>query len=278
MHTSSKLDFNRWLDQKVLGPHLSERLAHFGVEPDTSDCFVHRAPPKCDPPASDGSKAGVPVCLKAIGPAGYVQGFRERRTLQASFQIVRIEGLQTLDKGPCTVTFHRAVEDRFDGRPALRVRVFTHSFGGRMGRVGEFSEVRQLYFSPSDYSLLGWDLGEQRVRLHESPALRSTWVANRSYALGARTVYHRDGHPIESFIERGEVSVHPQQGCSLTLRSYAVDDASEQSTVLELFEFAIEPGKHPGENRFRTHSHNICAVRENLQLGTVLQMTMIRCG
>jgi len=306
MRTSSTSDFTRWLDQKVLGFQRSPQTAETGSE--SSPGVVHAAPVRNAEPrvhagqvgpagqvghagdAGDaasfaaleargtGVRAAVPVCLQAIGPAGYMHGFRERRTLQAAFQIVRVEGLQTLDKGPCTVTFHRAVEDSFDGRSALRVRVFTHSFGGRMGCVGEFSEVRQLYFDPRGYALLGWDLGEQRVRCNPSITQHKSWVAGRSYPLGSRTAYHRNGHPIESFVERGEVSLHPQQRCSLALRSYAVDDASEQSSVLELFEFSVEAGKLPQQTVFRTQSHNICAVRENLTHGSVLQMTMIRCN
>jgi len=285
MRTSSKSDFFRWLDQKVLGqPPLvqgevvSEVAREVEGEPDAAAGFARPVQPDMATLSKTAARAAVPVCLKAIGAVGYAAGFRERRTLQASFQIVRVEGLQTLDKGPCTVTFHRAVEDSFDGRPALRVRVFTHSFGGRLGCVGEFSEVRQLYYNPLDYALLGWELGDQKVRLHGAIPRAGSWVAGRSYPLGSRTVYHRDGHPIESFVERGEVSMTPRQDYSLALRSYAVDDASDQSSVLELYEFSVEAGRQPHEKLFRTKSHNICAVRENLAHGAVLQMTMIRCS
>jgi len=275
MRTSSKSDFFLWLDQKVLGQQV--RAIQDKREPDATAHFARPMHPVLPALSGPAPRAAIPVCINAIGAAGYARGFRERKTLQASFQIVRVEGLHTLDKGPCTVTFHRAVEDSFDGRPALRVRVFTHSFGGRMGCVGEFSEVRHLYYNPLDYALLGWDLGDQRVRLHGGAPQAESWVAGRSYPLGSRTVYHRDGHPIESFVERGEVSMTPRQDYSLALRSYAVDDASDQSSVLELYEFSIETGRQPRERIFRTKSHNICAVRENLVHGTVLQMTMMRC-
>jgi hypothetical protein len=279
MRTSSKSDFFRWLDEKVLGQraHLIQVEGEGEGEPDAAERFSRPTQPVMATLSKAAEPSAIPVCLNAIGAAGYAGGFRERKTLQASFQIVQVEGLHTLDKGPCTVTFHRAVEDSFDGRPALRVRVFTHSFGGRMGCMGEFSEVRQLYYNPLDYALLGWELGDHKVRLHAAAPQPELWVVGRSYPLGSRTVYHRDGHPIESFVERGEVSVTPQLDYSLALRSYAVDDASDQSSVLELYEFSVEAGRQPYERLFRTKSHNICAVRENLAHGTVLQMTMIRC-
>jgi len=230
--------------------------------------------------------------LSSIMAGGYARGFKQAMSLPASFQWVKVDGLETIEKGTCTVHFDPAIRSEFLGKQALKVRVTTESQGGTLGRLGAFNDRRVHYFDPVSLQMLGWEQGSLVHRMDSALDEPESWQLSRSYALGASTTYHQDGRALESFVQRAEISesnpMLPTNGrtaraqptfppvartreFSLTMRSFAVDDHSDQSAVLELYEFEIGP------QGLQTKSHNICSVQESLEYGSYLQMIMIRC-
>ena len=292
MRTTTREDFSRWLDEKVLNPGAGGSHAEAVVSNATrATSPLSRAAHHVRERVKE-RRLAIPGGLPAVMAGGYTRGFREAIRLSASFQLVKVDGFETLEKGPCTVLFDKAVEAEFAGRRALKVCVTTQSDGGRLGRLGAFSDQTTHYYDPDGLQLLGWEQGNRVLRLEASPKVPHQWQLGRSYALGASTVAHRDGRLLESFVHRAEISeanpvskmsawakrLQPTfpasastRSFSLALRSFAVDETSDQSAVLELYEFELGP------LGLRTKSHNICSKQESLEFGNVLQMTMIRC-
>ena len=292
MRTTTREDFSRWLDEKVLGP------ASEGLDADVS---LSKEPKAASPLSraanqvrerAKARRIAIPGGLASVMAGGYTKGFRQAMSFAASFQLVKVDGLETLDKGPCTVFFDQAIEADFQGRKALKVAVTTESDGGRLGRIAAFSDQAIHYYDRESLSLLGWEQGGRVLSLQADSGEPKQWQLGRSYALDASTVSHKDGRLIESFVRRAEISeanpisklgswakrlqptfpvTSETRSFSLALRSFAVDDTSEQSAVLELYEFELGP------LGLKTKSHNICSVQESLEFGNVLQMTMIRC-
>jgi hypothetical protein len=292
MRTTTREDFSRWLDEKVLNP---------ASEGPQADVVVSSGLKAASPLSRAASKArerakarrvSLPGGLSSVMAGGYTNGFRQALRLPASFQLVRVDGLETIEKGACTVLIQQAVACEFQGRRALRVEVRTESEGGRLGRVGAFSDQAFHYYEPETLRLLGWEQASRVINFEAALSEPAQWQIGRSYALGSSTVRHKDGRLLESFVQRAELSeanpvakmsalakrLQPTfpsaadtRSFSLALRSFSVDDTSDQSAVLELFEFELGP------RGVRTKSHNICSVQESLEFGNVLQMTMIRC-
>ena len=291
MRMSTREDFSRWLDEQVLRPS-DELMAELGEQ-----AVVVRESPlsRAANQTRERAKAkrlSLPGGLSSVMAGGYARGFKQALSLPASFQLVKVDGLETVDKGACTVHFEAAVNADFFGRAALKVKVTTESAGGSLGRLGAFTDHCVHFYDPVSLQMLGWEQGNRIHRMHLDTKEPDSWQLGRSYALGSSTTYHQDGRALESFVQRAEISeslpMRPKahwaargqptfptaaqtREFSLTTRSFAVDDNSEQSAVLELYEFELGP------HGLQTKSHNICSVQESLELGSYLQMTMIRC-
>jgi len=292
MRTTTREDFSRWLDEKVLNPVSEGPQVDVLVSKDLKAASpLSRAANKARERAR-ARRLSMPGGIASVMAGGYTQGFKQALRLPASFQLVKVDGLETLEKGACTVLFSQAVACVFQGRSALKVEVRTESEGGRLGRLGAFSEQATHYYDPETMRLLGWEQASRVLSFDLALSEPAQWQIGRSYALGSSTVCHKDGRLLESFVQRAEISeAHPvskmsalakrlqptfpsaadTRAFSLALRSFAVDDTSDQSAVLELFEFELGP------RGLKTKSHNICSVQESLEFGNVLLMTMIRC-
>lgn len=291
MRISTREDFRRWLDEQLLRPaeglkaELAQEASHVAASPLSRAAISARERAKA-------RRFALPGGLASVMAGGYTGGFRKALSLPASFQLVRVEGLETIEKGACTVRFEQAISSEFQGREALKVAVTTTSEGGRMGRLGAFSERCEHYYDPVGLRLLGWEQGSRRLALQAGNSEPESWQLGRTYALGASTLSHHDGRLLESFVHRAQITeltptlrksglasrlqptfepIRANRDFSLALRSFSVDDDAEQSAVLELYEFEMGP------KGLQTKSHNICAVQESLEWGNLLQMTMIRC-
>ncbi|NBQ78496.1 MAG: hypothetical protein EBT99_07595 [Betaproteobacteria bacterium] len=267
MRTTTREDFSRWLDEKVLNPVSEGPQVDVLVSKDLKAASpLSRAANKARERAR-ARRLSMPGGIASVMAGGYTQGFKQALRLPASFQLVKVDGLETLEKGACTVLFSQAVACVFQGRA-------TH------------------YYDPETMRLLGWEQASRVLSFDLALSEPAHWQIGRSYALGSSTVCHKDGRLLESFVQRAEISeanpvskmsalakrLQPTfpsaadtRAFSLALRSFAVDDTSDQSAVLELFEFELGP------RGLKTKSHNICSVQESLEFGNVLLMTMIRC-